>query len=294
MMHDGTRTSGGTMPSDLQEKVDLLLDEFVAEVDAISKDRHLQRGIARSQLPCSIIAVMDRVTLFVVAQFRIEGKSSTYFYTPDASFEPRKVINSAMWEFGFEDPFLIQFPAELLDQGRVERKGALEKIASEHIDSEFLRFEGLLNLLRTRPIFGSSPIALGQGYVLVLSSSEVGSKLVADAVAKASESAGLVSSLAGDIREGKQAVRELWLSINESRVIIADLTGPDPGVMYALGIAHTIGMDTILIHPQGSRYLVDIPRTYSLEYNPDDSDSSKLQEEISEILKSIVQPIASF
>jgi hypothetical protein len=39
---------------------------------------------------------------------------------------------------------------------------------------------------------------------------------------------------------------------------------------------------------------VDIPRTYSLEYNPDDSDSSKLQGEISEILRSIVQPIASF
>ena len=293
MMHDGTRTRGGTMPSDLQEKVDKLLDEFKAEVDAISQDRHLQRGIARSQLPCSMIAVIDRATLFIVAQFRSEGRLSTYFYTPDSSFEPRKVINSAMWEFGFEDPFLIQFPAELLDRDSADRKEALSKIASEHIDSEFLRFEGLLNLLTTRPIFGSAPHAFGQGSVLVLSSPEGSSKLVEEAISKASESAGLVPNFAVDIREGKQAVRELWLSINESRVIIADLAGPDPGVMYALGIAHTVGRDTVLIHPQGSRYLMNIPRTYSLEYSPDSPEQEKLQVELSDILKSMTLPIAS-
>ena len=39
----------------------------------------------------------------------------------------------------------------------------------------------------------------------------------------------------------------IWRSINEARIVIADITGGNPNVFYEIGIAHTIGKDVILI-----------------------------------------------
>jgi hypothetical protein len=111
-------------------------------------------------------------------------------------------------------------------------------------------------------------------------------------IEKAAEENRVTLHLARDIREGRAAVKDLWESINGSRVIIADLTGPDPGVMYALGIAHTVGRDTILICPKGSKYLVDIPRTRRIEYKKSEPGREKLGKDLSEMLKSMLEPIA--
>ena len=78
----------------------------------------------------------------------------------------------------------------------------------------------------------------------------------------------------------------MWYSLNQAAVIIADLTGTDAGVMYGLGIAHTLGKETILIHPQGSKYLTDIPRTYRIEYEDSNVGRAKLEEQLSEMLRS--------
>jgi len=62
--------------------------------------------------------------------------------------------------------------------------------------------------------------------------------------------------------------------------------------MYGLGIAHTLGKETILVQPQGSKYLTDIPRTYRIEYEDSKAGRAKLEEELSERLCSMRQLIA--
>lgn len=290
MMHDGARSKGGSMPTELQEKVDRMLDEFMAEVDTISQDRHLQTGIARSQLPCDMLAVIDKDNLYVIAQLRSENRTSTYIYNPDASWTPQKVLNSSQWEFGFTDPFLIRFPANLVAEEN-DRHEALRKIASDHIDSEFTRFMNLLSLLRTRPIFGSTPGATSPGMAfLLLPSPELPDKN-SKVIVEAAEDIGLTIVLADDIRKGKPAVRGMWTSINEARIIVADLTGPDPSIMYGLGIAHTVGKETILICPKGSEYLAGIPKTHRIDYDDSDSGRMKLQQALSEKLRALIEPM---
>lgn len=292
MLHEETMTRSGNMPVELQAKVDKLLEEFISAVNAITDDRHLQSGIARSQLPSSMAAILDRENLNILAQFSPENRFFTYIYNPDIVISPQKASMSAQWEFGFEDPFIIQLPSKLLDESPEERRPVLEKIAAEHIDSEFRRFLGLLSLLRTRPIFGPAPMALdSRSAFVLLPASERLNKNYAN-IQKAAEENGVTLRLARDIREGRAAVKDLWESINGSRVIIADLTGPDPGVMYALGIAHTVGRDTILICPKGSKYLVDIPRTRRIEYKKSELGREKLGRDLSEMLKSMLEPIA--
>jgi hypothetical protein len=108
-----------------------------------------------------------------------------------------------------------------------------------------------------------------------------------DAILRATMACGLAAKEAEDMRNGKSTVYETWMDINQKGLIIADLTGTDPQVMYALGIAHTIGKETILICPQGSRYLTDIPRTYRINYENSDLGREKVQEHLSELLRSL-------
>ena len=292
MINDGTATKSGDMPDDLMVKVDQLLDEFMAMVDALVEDRHLQRGIARSQLPCSVAAIVDQENLSIIAQFRPENRFFTYIYQPDMSISLQKAKISGQWEFGFEDPFVIQIPSRLLDESPEKRRLELQKIASDHIDSEFMRFQNILSLMRGRPIFGPAPMAADAHLALILLPFDQDRDLNSEAIKAAIVESGAKASLSKDIRSGRAAVKDLWEAINESRIVIADLTGPDPAVMYALGIAHTVGKETVLIYPKGSKYLVDIPRTHRVEYEDGESGRERLKKDLTRLLAEMLEPVA--
>lgn len=290
MLNDTARMRSGEMEAELSAKVDKLIDEFMEIVDATTEERHLQRGIARSQLPCSMVAILDKESLFILASFRLENRTASYFYRPDIALTPQQAANSAQWEFGFEDAFIIQFPAELVEQSAQERHMALQKVASEHITSEFQRLEQMLSLMRTRPIFGKAVSPVGARTLFLLLPQEANLRGNEKAILNASRAKNLPIVEAEDIRSGRSAVREMWYSLNHAAVIIADLTGPDAGVMYGLGIAHTLGKETILIHPQGSKYLTDIPRTYRIEYEDSDAGRAELEEQLSQMLGTMLAP----
>ncbi|MCJ7444519.1 MAG: hypothetical protein MUO26_08320 [Methanotrichaceae archaeon] len=292
MINERMRTRSGTMPMELQEKVDNLLEEFMAAVDNVTVERHLQKGIARSQLPCSMVAILDKKNLFIIGQFRTETRFSSYIHTPESIWSYDKIKSSAQWEFGLNDPFVIEIPSELLEQDDMRRREALFEITGRHVDAEFNRFVGLLSLFGSRPIYGPAPAIIDSQTALLLLPSDQAINKNFEAISKALESNGIIAETAKDIRNGKSAVKELWLSINRTRVIIADLTGPDPTVMYGLGIAHTVGKETILICPEGSKYLVDIPKIRQIEYQLNDIDKIELETELSEMLKDLLQLIA--
>jgi len=103
MLNDLARMRGGEMEAELSARVDKLIDEFMVIVDATAEERHLQKGIARSQLPCSMVAILDKNSLSILAQFRMENRTASYFYKPDIALTPQQAANSAQWEFGFAD-----------------------------------------------------------------------------------------------------------------------------------------------------------------------------------------------
>lgn len=291
MQNEGTRTASGDMAAELQAKVDKLMAEFTAVVDAMAEDRHLQKGIARIQLPFSMVAILDEVNLSILAQFRMENRFASYFYKPNVALTPQQAANSAQWEFGFEDAYIIQFPGHLLDQSSNDRHSSLQAVAAKHIDSEFLRLAQMLSLMRTRPIFGQAAQPVGSRPILLLLPQDADMRRNQEAILKAIEANNLSENEAEDIRVGKSAVREMWYSLNRAAVIIADLTGTDAGVMYGLGIAHTLGKETILIHPQGSKYLTDIPRTYRIEYEDSTVGRASLEEQLSQMLHSMLTSV---
>jgi hypothetical protein len=281
------------MGADLSAGVDKLIDEFMVIVDAMAEERHLQRSIARSQLPCSMVAILDKKNLTILAQFRIENRTASYFFRPDIALTPQQAANSAQWEFGFEDAFIIQFPANLMEQSTEERDAALHAVAAAHIDSEFQRLQQMLSLMRSRPIFGQAALSMGARTLFLLLPQDENLLGNEKAIFNACRANNLSATQAEDIRAGRSAVRDMWNGLNHATAIIADLTGADGGVMYGLGIAHTLGKETILIHPQGSKYLTDIPRTHAIEYEDSDAGRAKLEEQLSLMLADLLAPIVA-
>ena len=291
MLNDKSRMKSGDMEAEISARVDGLLDEFMAMVDSMTEERHLQRGIARSQLPSSMVAILDRDNLTVLGQFRMQNRTASYFSRPDIALNAQQAAQSAQWEFGFDDPFIIQFPAISVNQNRQDRKDALETIAAKHIDSEYLRLEEKLSLMRHRPIFGPAAEPVMARNMLLLLPEKIGQRGTEEAIISALSAQNLAYEEAPDIRSGRAAVREMWRSINYAAVILADLTGTDPEVMYGLGMAHTLGKETVLIYPQGSSYLTDLPGTERIEYEESDAGRARLTEELAEVLGRILAPI---
>lgn len=52
---------------------------------------------------------------------------------------------------------------------------------------------------------------------------------------------------ADEIHGPEVITRDIWISINKARLIVADLTGKNANVFYELGIAHALGKDVILM-----------------------------------------------
>ena len=129
MQNEGTRTIGGDMAPELQAEVDKLMAEFTDVVDAMAEDRHLQKGIARIQFPFSMVAILNKEKLTILAQFQIENRFASYFYRPNTPLTPQQAANIAQWEFGFVDAYIIQFPGSLLEQSSADRHSALQEVS---------------------------------------------------------------------------------------------------------------------------------------------------------------------
>lgn len=297
MMHrGGARSIGGNMPEQLQQNISELLDEFITLVKIISQGQSLSRAVVRSLLTCNLVAVLDGHNLFILAQKDLGGMpSSLFFHAPDQQLTSQQALYIAKWEFGFEDSFLIVFPNVLLNQEKVQRQTELEAIAIAHIDSEYQRMLKMTSLIQINPLFGSASYSVDNRLAFVLMPFAEGlTKIYTSLIKPTVEGVGLVCHRADDFKTNKAIIQDIWKAICESRVIIADMTDLNPNVMYELGIAHTVGKETILIYQrrgEAIKFPFDLAHIRRIEYEDNAIGGKKLEHELSETLKSILEPV---
>ena len=296
MMHKGTRTTGGNMPAELQQKVNKLLDEFGTLVQGISQERRLQRAVVRSLLTCSLVAVLDKNNLFILAQRHFGMPSSLFIHVPEKQLTQQQALGSARWEFGLEDPFLITFSASLLEQNEEERRAALEAIALTHVESELQRVIKMTSLVQINPLFGPASYSVDERLVFVLMPFAEGLNRIYQTIIKPTiESMGLVCRRADDYKTSRAIIQDIWKAICEARIVIADLTDLNPNVMYELGIAHTVGKETVLIYQRPEKdikFPFDLIHIRRIEYENTATGGKKLENNLKETIKSILEPTA--
>jgi len=75
-----------------------------------------------------------------------------------------------------------------------------------------------------------------------------------------------------DIYKPNDIMENIWHSINEAKIILADLSGKNPNVFYELGLAHALAKPVILISPEQEDIPFDIQSIRHIRYNKDDHD----------------------
>ncbi len=108
-----------------------------------------------------------------------------------------------------------------------------------------------------------------------------------DHVKKVAVDLGLSAARGDDFFSRGSIVQDIWSAIYYAKVIVADCTKRNPNVFYEIGIAHTLGKETILI----SQTIKDIPfdlrhlRTIVYEYTP--KGMAEFEEKLKSTLKTL-------
>jgi len=69
------------------------------------------------------------------------------------------------------------------------------------------------------------------------------------------EDAGFVALRSDEIFGPTEIIRDLWGSIHNARVVLAELTGRNPNVMYEVGLSHGLGKPVVLV----AQSMEDVP-----------------------------------
>ena len=67
--------------------------------------------------------------------------------------------------------------------------------------------------------------------------------------------AGLLACRADDLYRPSSIVHDIWSYVRKAKVLLADLTGKNPNVLYELGLAHAIGKPVVMV----TQSLDDVP-----------------------------------
>jgi len=293
-MLGGTRMVGGNLDQDTQSKVNGLVQQFEKAVDQAAKERQIRRAVVRSQLSCNSIVVVDRVRIYLACERAGDMPSTTYLDHQEREFDLDQIADAAVWEFGFQDPFVVALPRELLDQVESERPQAVAKLAEGWVEKEVRRVVKLTRLVRLNPIFGPSEFLPDPRLCFVMMSFDLElDRIYSDVIKPCVEEQNLVCRRADEIRSNRAIIHDIWKSICEARLIVVDLTSHNPNVFYELGMAHTVGRPTILLSQKDVRkFPFDVMHLRRIVYEDTASGGQKLRKELAETIQTVLAPIS--
>jgi len=295
MLHKGARTTGGNLSEEYRTQIDGVLDNFLEVIDLICKKRQFRLAVVRSRLPCSIVILLDSENFFLIGKNQDGMPSSIYIDFTQQVIPINQVVDIAHWDFAFEDPFIIKFPRILLKKDSPQFNPILDAIALSHIESEFQRMMKMTSLIPINPVFGPASYTVNENFVFILMPfDEELTKIYNEIIRPSVESQGFVCRRADDFKTNKIIIQDIWKAICESRFIIADLTDANPNVMYELGIAHTVGKETILINQidrhKSIGFPFDITHIRRIEYENSAAGGKKLEIDLIATIQSLISP----
>jgi len=239
--------------------------------------------------------VVDSQHLWVAAQKQSGMPATMKLAHHDKAFRSDDILQAAKWECGFDEPFVIQFPVALLDSEPAARASSLLAVARTHVQAEIQRVHNQMNVIPINPIFGpaSYPIDPRLAFVLMPFTpalTEIYQIFVKPTIE--TPEFDLISRRADDIKSNRAIIQDVWKSLCEARLVIADLSGLNPNVMYELGIAHTLGKETILIYQRGEeiKFPFDLAHIRRIEYDNNATGGKKLEQDLKATIAHLLNP----
>jgi hypothetical protein len=82
------------------------------------------------------------------------------------------------------------------------------------------------------------------------------------------EDAGLVCVRGDEIYTRQSILHDIWHSLRKARLVVAELSGRNPNVMYEIGLAHAIGKPIVLLTRNEEDVPFDLRALRYLYYDP--------------------------
>jgi hypothetical protein len=98
------------------------------------------------------------------------------------------------------------------------------------------------------------------------------------------EAAGYEVHRADDLGTHQNIIKDIVRSIEGAALVVADLTGPNPNVMYEVGLAHALGRPVVLVARKISEIPFDIRPYRAIPYSVED-DPDRLRGELEDIAR---------
>jgi hypothetical protein len=267
-----------------------VIAEFDVIVNELATERDVRGAEVRSRLVCDTTIFLDPATLWVLGEKGSGMGSATFFPALAERATVDAAMDAAIKDLGVDDPFVIPIPREVLDQTTEERAPVLRRVAEEWVESEVQRVIKMTQLVRINPIFGPADFIRDPNLCFVLMPfKEPLDKIYESTVKPAVEAKGLVCRRADSIRSNRVVMHDIWKSLCEARIVIAELTTRNPNVFYELGIAHTLGKETIMLaQREGERVPFDLAHIRRINYENTAPGGAQLRRELEETIDEIL------
>ena len=108
---------------------------------------------------------------------------------------------------------------------------------------------------------------------------------VYQAIQSACKNEGLESRRVDQIYTPTPVVRDIFSTIAQSRMVISDLTGRNPNVLYETGLAHALNRHVIMIAQNKADIPFDLDHIRFFPYLPNEEGFDKLKSELSAALR---------
>ncbi|MBA7608930.1 hypothetical protein ES703_16115 [subsurface metagenome] len=139
------------------------------------------------------------------------------------------------------------------------------------------------------PVFRARDIKPEQDLCFVLMPFKASfDRLFKEKIRPSVEACGFKCIRADDLFSPTPILEDIWIHINKSKVVIADVTGRNPNVFYEMGIAHTVGRPVIIITQDKADIPFDVAQFRYFLYSDDAAGWDMLFNNITLSLKSIL------
>ena len=228
-------------------------------------------GTVRYLMPSRVVAAFTDDNIYVVMSEVGAGMGGVHHYIgmpPSTTLADVEDIGEST--NGLRQPIAFTIPNAVLDNAQDSAPWVDETARAIIQAGEAQRQEA--DTVRFDPIFRGKEFSVDPSLVFTLSPfGEPFDRIYTDVVKPTVEGKdGLHCLRADDINDNNAIIEDVWRLINQARVVIADITGGNPNVFYELGIAHTIGKETVLLMQEGGRAPFDLTHLRHIRY----SDSS--------------------
>ena len=239
MFGKSTYFGGGNIPEKELDKIKNISDKFMSITQMLIGDGFCDRAIVRLLKPCNICVILDDYnTHFIFTNKGVCGHSDIQHKDlrgkGSGDFEAAKKIVER--DLNYENSFGFTIKTHIL----LNMSPSDEEVTpyvKEYIYSEILYSERMAGLVRITPVFSKRDFFLNKFSCFVLmpfTSDNYLNQIYDDYIKTTIKKCGMNCHRADDVISNDAIMEDIWKSINEAKLIIAELTGKNSNVFYEL------------------------------------------------------------